>query len=111
MRLKILAMGAGAGLFAIAAQAQPVAPQPPAPVPPANVPPPVEQVPSAAAQPGAVPGPDGVIHQWGPAQPVVQTAPAPATSYPPCTRGRTDSCYNPDPRKEADTKAPSHAEG
>ncbi len=50
-------------------------------------------------------GSDGVIHQWGSQAPVVQAAPPAVASYPPCTNGRTDSCYNPDPRKEADTKA------
>jgi len=50
------------------------------------------------------PGPDGVIRQMGPQQVVAQTVPTPAAAYPPCTRGRTDSCYNPNPNKEADVR-------
>jgi len=65
-------------------------------------PPPVQQVPSSAAQPGAVPGPDGVIRQWGPQQAVVENAPPPAASYPPCTRAKQDSCTNPDPSRGLD---------
>ncbi len=62
--------------------------------------PPVEQVPSSAAVPGAVPGPDGVVRQWGPQAAIVESAPPPAASYPPCTRALQDSCTNPDPSKE-----------
>lgn len=68
-------------------------------------PPPVEQGTAEPAQPGAAPSADGVIRKWGPSEPVVQAAPAPAQDYPPCTRGKRDSCSNPDPRKESDTKA------
>ena len=96
--------------FATAAHAQPVAP---ASAPDANssAPAPVTPVAPDQAQPGAVPAADGVIHQWGPAAPIVQAAPAPAQSYPACTRERQDSCYNPDPRKEADSKAADRADG
>jgi hypothetical protein len=67
--------------------------------------PPVQAVPSSQAQPGATPAADGVIHQWGPQQAITQAAPAPPAAYPPCTKGRTDSCYNPNPNKEADVRA------
>jgi hypothetical protein len=64
----------------------------------------LESVPSSQAAPRAVPATDGVIHQWGPQQAIAQAAPAPPAAYPPCTRGRTDSCYNPDPGREADVR-------
>ena len=99
MRLTSIAI-IGSSLFALAAHAQP-----------ANEPAPVEQVTPEQAQPGAAPAADGVIHQWGPSAPIVQAAPAPAQSYPPCTNGRTDSCYNPDPSREADTKASERLAG
>ena len=83
------------GAMAMAASAQPAP----------SGPPPVQDLPPSAAQPGATPGPDGVIHQWGPSEPIVQNAPAPAGDYPPCVKGRTDSCVNPDPSREADTRA------
>ncbi len=66
--------------------------------------PPVTVLDASQAKPGAVPGPDGVIRQWGPQQPITQSAPPPAQSYPPCTKGRSDACTNPDPRKEADVR-------
>jgi len=66
--------------------------------------PPVQAVPSTQAAPGAVPAADGVIHQWGPQEAIAQAVPPPVKDYPPCTRGRTDSCYNPNPRKEADVR-------
>lgn len=49
-------------------------------------------------------GSQGVVHEWKKQEPVAQTVPPAATEYPPCTRGRTDSCYNPDPRREADVR-------
>lgn len=66
----------------------------------ANAEPTVQPAPPAQARLGA----DGVIHQWNPQEPVAQAVPPPAKDYPPCTRGRTDSCYNPDPGKEADVR-------
>jgi hypothetical protein len=81
-------------------------PQPPVVNPeaarPTTVPP---SAPVPATDQAGAPGSDGVIHEWGPQQPVAQAVPAPPAAYPPCTRGRADSCYNPDPRKEADTRA------
>jgi hypothetical protein len=67
--------------------------------------PPVQAVPASQAALGAVPASDGVIHQWGPQQVITQAVPAPPAAYPPCTRGRTDSCYNPNPNKEADVRS------
>lgn len=60
----------------------------------------VQPAPSAQDSLGA----DGVIRQWNSQAPVAQAVPPPARDYPPCTRGRTDSCYNPDPSKEADVR-------
>lgn len=102
MRLSSFMICIGASALTVAAHAQ---------APELSGPPPGVQVSPAQAQPGTVPGPDGVIHQWGPPAPIVQAAPPAAQDYPPCTRGRTDSCYNPDPRKEADTKAAWKAPG
>ena len=65
-----------------------------------------EPAPAPGLQVGVAgqPGRDGVIRQMGPLQAVTQAVPLPAADYPPCTRGRTDSCYNPDPNKEADVR-------
>ncbi|MBO9580265.1 MAG: hypothetical protein J7498_05175 [Sphingobium sp.] len=70
----------------------------------ASAEPAVQPAPSAVPPAQASVGADGVIHQWNPPQAVAQAVPPPAKSYPPCTRGRTDSCYNPDPSKEADVR-------
>lgn len=61
-------------------------------------------VPAAAPPAQASLGADGVIRQWNTQAPVAQAVPPPAKDYPPCTKGRTDSCYNPDPSKEADVR-------
>lgn len=74
----------------------------PAASPPVVNPEAADAVPAPSAQ--ARLGADGVIRQMGPQQAVAQAVPPPAASYPPCTRGRTDSCYNPDPGKEADVR-------
>lgn len=74
--------------------------------------PPVVNPEAAGAAANAAPAPeaqsslgaDGVIRQMGPQQVVAQAVPPAAANYPPCTKGRTDSCYNPDPGKEADVR-------
>jgi hypothetical protein len=64
-----------------------------------------QPLPTPETTPSTIPDPDGIVREWGPQQPVAQAVPAPPAAYPPCTRGRTDSCYNPDPHREADTRA------
>ncbi|GEM_PF-1686986 len=95
MRLIFPAFCLAAGVMAFGAHAQPGP----------SGPPPVQDLPPSAAQPGTIPGPDGVIHQWGPAEPIVQGAPPPVADYPPCAKDRADSCVNPDPSRESDTRA------
>lgn len=78
--------------------------QAPATVNPETVNSPPAPSPRGPAAMAAQPGPDGVIHEMGPRQVVAQAVPPPAAAYPPCVKGRTDSCYNPDPNKEADVR-------
>jgi hypothetical protein len=96
MRTLFVMGGLAAMALAGAAQAQPQPDAPTVASPPDDGPRPLAShdrpVPAAAA--------DGLIYEWGPPTPVVEAAPAPATSYPPCTKGRTDSCTNPDPSRE-----------
>lgn len=104
MRYTSLITGLGAATLAFAAHAQ--APELATVTPEAE-----DRSAPIAAQSDALPGPDGVIHRWGPPAPIVQAAPLPAQNYPPCSRTLQDSCYNPDPSKEADTKAAWKSQG
>lgn len=114
MRTLLITLALTAAMPATVVMAQPVDQADKAAIPPEEVPvgdtavapasstpvPPVQVVPSSQAQPGAVPGPDGVIRQWGPNQAIVESVPPSPKSYPPCKGALQDGCTNPNPAKE-----------